>query len=99
MLHTVNMPRHRHRKKEVEEALQPAEAAGWMVVSTGAGHHWGVARCGAGCSVSVWSTPRDAGNHAKDIRRGVDRCPHGPGGYWLVASQDDDKEETRDAGA
>jgi hypothetical protein len=26
--------------------------------------------------MSVWSTPRNAENHAKQIKRIVDRCPH-----------------------
>lgn len=26
--------------------------------------------------VSVWSTPRKAENHARDILRAVNRCPH-----------------------
>ena len=26
--------------------------------------------------VSVWSTPKNAGNHARGIIRDVNRCPH-----------------------
>ena len=70
------MPRRRHPKHEVEQALRDAEAAGWSVTPTVAGHRWGVARCGDGCSVSIWSTPQNPGDHAKDIRRAVRRCPH-----------------------
>lgn len=29
-----------------------------------------------GCMVSVWSTPRNAGNHAQSVIRNVSRCPH-----------------------
>jgi hypothetical protein len=29
-----------------------------------------------GCSMSVWSTPKNAENHAKQIMRRVDACPH-----------------------
>lgn len=80
MLYRVNMKRSRHPKKDVEVALAYAEKAGWDVVSRSSGHRWGVARCGqagrSGCQVSIWSTPRSPGNHAKQIRRAVDRCPH-----------------------
>lgn len=68
--------RGRHPKKEVEEALGEAEAAGWSVRATKAGHKWGTAKCGSGCSEFVWSTPRSPGNHAKRIRRAVRNCPH-----------------------
>ncbi|MGH2653140.1 MAG: hypothetical protein ACRDHV_02165 [Actinomycetota bacterium] len=74
------MPRVRHPKKEVEEALKGAEEQDWTVRSSKSGHRWGVAECGAGCSVSIWSTPKNAGNHGKDIRRAVGRCPHGEEG-------------------
>ncbi|MDK1037577.1 MAG: hypothetical protein QGD91_01410 [Actinomycetota bacterium] len=74
------MARSRHPKKDVEPALGYAEKAGWDVASTSSGHRWGVARCReasrSGCQVSIWSTPRNPGNHAKQIRRAVDRCPH-----------------------
>jgi hypothetical protein len=31
-------------------------------------------RCGMFCITSIWSTPKNAGNHAKQIRRVVDNC-------------------------
>ncbi len=71
--------RGRHPKKEVEGALRDAEAGGWLVTPKGAGHRWGVAECGGGCRVSIWSTPKSPGNHAKDVRRAVERCPHQEG--------------------
>ncbi|MBC8194444.1 MAG: hypothetical protein H8E69_01600 [Actinobacteria bacterium] len=74
------MPRARHPKKDVEGALADAEEAGWAVTPTGAGHRWGVMLCGEtgrqGCQISIWSTPRNPGNHARQIRRSIDRCPH-----------------------
>lgn len=74
------MPRRRHPKKEIEDALSEAEAAGWRVESSGFGHRWGVMRCRErsrnGCQASIWSTPRDPGNHAKQLRRTIARCPH-----------------------
>lgn len=84
LLYGVNMARTRHPKKEVEGALQEAESVGWMVASTRSGHRWGVMRCGAAskaseCRVSIWSTPRNAGNHARQLRRFIARCPHQDG--------------------
>jgi hypothetical protein len=77
------MPRRRHPKKDVEEALAEAENSGWRVESASSGHRWGVMRCSElsseGCQVSIWSTPRNPGNHAKQLRRAVDRCPHAQG--------------------
>ncbi len=66
----------RHPKKEVEEALRYCEKKGWEAKKTVAGHKWGVVRCGEGCKVFVWSTPKNPGNHAKAIRRAPDKCPH-----------------------
>ena len=74
------MPRAKHPKKEVESALSDAESAGWTVTPTQSGHRWGVIRCGvegpSGCQISIWSTPRNTGNHAKQLRRFIARCPH-----------------------
>jgi hypothetical protein len=73
------MPRRRHPKKEVEEALREAESVGWRVEATVPGHRWGVMRCPEisrdGCQASIWSTPRNPGNHAKQLRRALTRCP------------------------
>ena len=30
--------------------------------------------CGEFCRASIWSTPKNPGNHAKQIRRIVDNC-------------------------
>jgi hypothetical protein len=69
--------RDRHPKKEVEEALQDLEDADWSVVQR-SGHAWGLARCPHGCcQVSIWSTPRDPGNHARALRRAIERCGGG----------------------
>lgn len=70
------MARSRHPKKDVEAALKDAEANGWVVTATTAGHRWGKFECGTGCVWSIWSTPANPGNHAKQIRRAVNRCPH-----------------------
>lgn len=67
--------RNRHPKAAVESALQHAEDNGW-VVRTPYGH-WGIAWCpGHICFVNVWSSPKNAENHAKQIRRKVERCAH-----------------------
>ncbi len=74
--------RKKHSKKEVEEALQYAEEHGWRV-EIGGSHAWGKiycpqndrsCRCGEFCISSIWSTPRNEMNHAKQIKRVVDNC-------------------------
>lgn len=71
------MARAKHGKKDVEAALRFAEENGWTVTPKPSGHAWGRAQCGEGCSVSVWSTPKNPGNHANAIRRAVtNRCHH-----------------------
>ena len=67
--------------KEIESALQYAESRGWRFVEAGgSAHAWGRMLCAfatrEGCMFSVWSTPRVPKNHARQIRRNVDRCPH-----------------------
>ena len=74
------MRRARHPKKEVEGALQELEATGdWSVtVVYSKGHRWGAAKCRfkhRECQIGIWSTPRSAGNHAKQILRAAARCP------------------------
>ena len=75
------MARSRHSKKEIEAAVVYAEENGWTYVASGkSAHCWGILRCPHherdGCSISVNSTPRVPQNHADQIRRAVDRCPH-----------------------
>ena len=79
--------RSRHPKPAVEAALRYAEAAGWSV-QPGGSHAWGklycpqndtACRCGEFCIVSIWSTPRNPVNHARQLRRVVDRCIHQEG--------------------
>ncbi len=78
------MNRKKHAKKEIEEAIRFAESKGWTVKSSGSSAHaWGIlrcpnnsldCRCGEFCSMSIWSTPKNSANHAKQIRRVVDNC-------------------------
>ncbi|MBN3754061.1 hypothetical protein G3N95_14010 [Paraburkholderia sp. Tr-20389] len=81
------MNRRSHSKKEVESALGYAEANGWRVApAAGNGHAWGrmycpyhdaTCRCGEFCIASIWCTPRNAGSHARTLRRIVENCaPH-----------------------
>lgn len=60
----------RHPKKEIAEALRRAESAGLVVVEIHRGHRWGEVRCEP-CQAkrAVFSTPRDAATHAKQIDR------------------------------
>ena len=78
------MTRPRHSKKEIEAALVYAESHGWRV-ELASGHAWArlycpwndeSCRCGEFCVISVWSTPKSPGNHAKQIRRVVEHCAH-----------------------
>ena len=76
------MSRPGHPKKEVENALRHAESKGWHV-SVGGGHCWGRiycpyndadCRCGEFCITSIWSTPKNPTNLAKQLLRVVDNC-------------------------
>jgi hypothetical protein len=71
--------RPRHPNKKIEAAVAYAEQRGWSWLKV-KGHAWGKLYCPhhgrEGCIVFVWSTPRVPENHARQIRREVDRCPH-----------------------
>ncbi len=73
------MTRSRHPNKEIEDAVAQAETLGWRVKPV-SGHAWARLYCAHhdrdGCMVSVWSMPKNAGNHARAILRAVNRCPH-----------------------
>lgn len=71
-----------HPNKEIQAAIEHAEEHGWRIEKA-SGHAWGrmycpnnsaECRCGEFCIASIWSTPRDADNHASKIRRVVDNC-------------------------
>jgi hypothetical protein len=69
--------RPRHPNKEIEAAISFAEASGWRWRKMG---HWGrLFRAFAGregCQFGVNGTPRNPENHARQIRRAVNRCRH-----------------------
>jgi len=73
------MARSRHPNKEIEAAVQHAEACGW-IVEMSKGHSWARLLCPLhtpdGCILFVWSTPRDNENHANSLLRSIDRCRH-----------------------
>ena len=73
--------RSKHPDKEVEKAIQHAESKGWRVETNRA--HWGVMFCpknnkdcggGAHCMTSINGSPKNPSNHAKQIKRIVDKC-------------------------
>jgi hypothetical protein len=77
------MPK-KHPNKEIQAALNYAKQKGWQI-QQGGSHAWGKilcphndskCRCGEFCITSIWSTPKNPINHAKQIRRVVDNCIH-----------------------
>jgi hypothetical protein len=66
------MARSSHRKNMVEEALRHAEGQGWRV-EIGGSHYCTYndeeCRCGEFCITSIWSTPKNSGNHAHALRQ------------------------------
>ena len=80
------MARRRHADREIEGALRHAETYGWRVeMAAGHAHAWGRMYCpspdnecreGEFCIVSIWSTPRNAQDHARRLRHIVDTCIH-----------------------
>jgi hypothetical protein len=76
------MNRKRHPDKDIEAAIADAELKGWRIEMR-SGHAWGrmcclfndaQCRCGEFCVASIWSTPKNRGNHAPQIRRIVNNC-------------------------
>lgn len=70
----------RHPDKHIHAAVKYALSQGWRL-ELSSGHAWGRLFCPAGtrgaCIICVWSTPKSPENHARQIRREVDKCPHG----------------------
>lgn len=71
------MGRARHADKHIDEAVDYAVGKRWVLYMSN-GHAWGHLLCPnadrGGCRISVWSTPKGAENHAKNIRKLVDKC-------------------------
>jgi hypothetical protein len=75
------MQRWSHPRSQVRRALGEADSAGLKVVPTKAhGHSWGYIDC-PNCEGRfwVWSTPRNADDHASDIRRFIHKHRHPDG--------------------
>jgi hypothetical protein len=74
-------PVSRHPKKDIQGAIDYAESRGWTFEKAGPrAHCYGMLYCPwtqrDGCRLSVYSTPRSPSNHARYLRREIDRCPH-----------------------
>lgn len=55
-----------------------AEENGWRIVKGKKGHAWGRMYCPYGnpeCAISIYSTPRNPENHAKNLIRAIHKCP------------------------
>lgn len=80
------MARKKHPSKDIESALQEIEALGWTVEEAKgrSAHSWGYVLCpaneenacrsGVFCRMSVWSTPRNPRNHARELLRKAAGC-------------------------
>lgn len=87
------MARKKHPNKHIEEALQYAESKSWRIEkSAGQAHSWGKMYCPENspicrdnlfCIKSIWSTPKNPQQHARDIKRVIDGC--------VIGEQEDDE--------
>lgn len=73
--------RNKHPNKEIENSIRKAEQFGWRYQKAGgSAHAWGHLLCPlnerGGCRMSIWSTPRNADNHARQILKQIQKCPH-----------------------
>jgi hypothetical protein len=77
VLYVYNVAGWSHSKKQIRDALDDAYAADFGVYETPSAHRWGYLECGkCGQREAVWSTPRNADNHAKQLRRYMQRHSH-----------------------
>ncbi|WP_126462697.1 hypothetical protein [Providencia rustigianii] len=63
----------------MQQAIEYAELQGWFIVmGSHSSHCYAKLRCGIeghqDHMLSIWSTPRNPENHAKQIKRMVDKC-------------------------
>nr|WP_113864996.1 hypothetical protein [Brenneria salicis]NMN90573.1 hypothetical protein [Brenneria salicis ATCC 15712 = DSM 30166]RBP66936.1 hypothetical protein DES54_102147 [Brenneria salicis ATCC 15712 = DSM 30166]RLM32095.1 hypothetical protein BHG07_01560 [Brenneria salicis ATCC 15712 = DSM 30166] len=67
----------KHPNKHIQAAIEYALAQGWRF-NPSKGHAFGRLICDtpdhADHMMSIWSTPANPENHAKQIRRQVDHC-------------------------
>jgi hypothetical protein len=74
----------KHPHKDIRDAIKYALENGWALhESKSSSHSWGIlrcpnndpnCRCGEFCSQSIWCTPKNPSNHAKQIKRIIDNC-------------------------
>jgi hypothetical protein len=77
VLYVYNVAGWSHSKKQIRDALDDAYTAGFDIYETPAGHRWGYLECGkCGQRGTVWSTPKSPDNHAKQLRRFMQRHRH-----------------------
>lgn len=78
------MSRAVHPKKDIEQVLNFVEQNGWRI-EVGGSHAWGKmycpypnekCRCGEFCITCIWSTPKNAMNHARQLKKVVEHCAH-----------------------
>ena len=69
--------RRHHPSKEVSDAMEYAVDLGWTIVK-GRNHTYAMLRCPkgdrSGCQVPVFHTPKNPGNHARDLIHDIDSC-------------------------
>lgn len=91
----------KHTNKEIQAAIEYAKSKGFTVAQGGS-HCWGQMYCpaertnldcqgGAHCITSILSTPKNPENHAKRLRRIVDRCI-----FFGSVEEGDDNHEKRE---
>lgn len=73
--------RPRHPNKEIEAAVAEIVESGWVWAALGkSAHGWGKLMCPlhdkGGCIIFVYSTPKNAANHAHQIRKKAQKCGH-----------------------
>ena len=67
----------RHAKNEINRAFKVARRSHFVVLRDGNGHRWGWIVCEiCGERFPIWSTPRNAGNHAKQLQAFMDDHKH-----------------------
>lgn len=71
----------KHPNKHIAQAIQYALKKGWTIKEAGnSAHAFGILLCPSqsrsGCKISIFSTPRNPENHAKQIKKIVDKCTH-----------------------
>ncbi|MCX8957861.1 hypothetical protein EHW66_07445 [Erwinia psidii] len=69
----------KHRNRQIQQAIEFAMEHGWILIVAGkSAHCFAKLRCGVAGhlehTISIWSTPGNPENHAKQIVRKVRQC-------------------------